>query len=355
MTESIHQLLAVFDEADAQGHMAVFLQNIFRGWGLDSKIFAGIINPGQKSEVFPADTLETPGDPSEILILHYSISSPVGGLFRRTFRNQVLIYHNVTEADFFRGWDDLTFVECRKGRNALRDYIPTCDLALGVSAFNAAELAALGFERVGVLPFPFDERRLEGPADASLVNTFGKGDRNNLLFVGRLSPNKKQEDVIRVFYYFQKFYNPDSRLFLVGASHIPAYYRALCDFKDRLGLREVYLTGKVTGEELRAYYRIADLFLCLSEHEGFCVPLMECFHYKIPVVAYAAAAVPQTLAGAGILLAEKNPVPTAGLLDRVLKDEKLKKSIIDSQNRRLEQIRDFPFEEKLKEYLRPFF
>ena len=351
MKPSVHQILAVFDEADAQGHMALLIRKILRNRGIDSEIYAGIINPGNDLGVLPAERLAMPGDPEDTLIHHYSINSPVGEIFRRTFRRQVLIYHNVTEAGFFRGWDNFTYFECRKGRRALKDYIPTCDLALGVSAFNASELEKLGFDRVGVLPFPFDEARLEGPVDEDLLRKIsGRGP--NILFVGRITPNKKQEDVLKVFYCFQKLFRPEANLFFVGSSHIPSYSGALERMKEILGLDRAYFTGKVTWEEMRAYYRGANLFLCLSEHEGFCVPLMEAFHYGVPVIAYRAAAIPETMGGAGILLEEKNPVRIAALLDRVLNDEKLKKAVTDGQKDRLLEFTRVPFEEKLDRFLR---
>lgn len=354
MSKQIHQLLAVFDEADAQGSMALFLQDIFKRWGWNSNIYAGNTAPGQKSKVLPAGALPFPGDPSEILIFHYSIDSPAGEIFRKSSRSRILIYHNITPADFFRGYDDLTYLECRKGRAELKKFIPACDLALADSDFNASELTGIGFPRVKVLPFPLDKRRLEGPSQGRVRRNFGKGDRTNLLFVGRLAPNKKQEDILRVFYYYQKYFNPASRLFLIGAPHIRSYDRALHRLKDSLGLNEAYFTGKISWDELRAYYRIADLFLCLSEHEGFCVPLLESLYFNIPIIAYRAAAIPEILGGRGILLEKKEPLKIACLIDRILSDKKLKNEILDGQKQRLAQLQQFPFEEKLKGYLQTF-
>ena len=354
MSRKIHQLLAVFDEADAQGTMALLLRNIFRSWGWDSEIYAANTVPARKKEALPLSSLPLPGDPSEILIFHYSIDSPAGEIFRKNSRARILIYHNITPADYFRGYDELTYLQCRKGRAELKNFIPACDLTLADSEFNASELIELGFPRVRVLPFPLDEKRLEGSLNQRVLRKFGKGDRSNLIFVGRLAPNKKQEDILRVFYYYQKHFNPDSRLFLIGAPHIRSYRRALRRLKDSLGLRGVHFTGKIPWDELRAYYRIADLFLCLSEHEGFGVPLLESLYFNIPIIAYQAGAASETLGGSGILLKKKEPLKIACLINRVLSDAKLKDKILIGQKQRLAQLRQLSFEEKLKNYLQTF-
>ncbi len=353
MVQSIHQLLSVFDERDAQGNMALLLQGIFRGWGLDSEIYAELSDPGRKNGILPADSLDLPGDPSDILIYHSSIGSPAGEIFRRTFRSQVMIYHNITPAEFFCGYDELTYLECARGRRGLKKFLPTCDLALADSSFNAGELKDLGFRRVEVLPFPLDRAKLSGPVDEEVRQKFGDDGWTNLLFVGRLAPNKKQDDVIRTFAAYHKQFNPKSRLFLVGATHIPEYEKALLELKEELALDHLYLTGNVSWNELRAYYRIASIFLCLSEHEGFCVPLLESLYYGIPIVAYEAGAVPETLGGAGVLLTEKRPLETAALIDKILSDQDLKERLLKRQKERLTEIENFPYEQKLKEFLQP--
>ncbi|MDP8213599.1 MAG: glycosyltransferase family 4 protein [Candidatus Euphemobacter frigidus] len=352
MTGAIHQLLSVFDESDAQGHMALLLRGIFSRWGYRSEIFAGITAPGSNTAALPATRLPGDDSPADLLLYHASINSDVGELFRSSAGKQVLIYHNITPAEYFLKYDLFTYLECLKGRRGLSGFIPTCDLALADSSFNAAELRSLGFPRVELLPFPLNETRLDGRADSSILRRYGKDNRANVLFVGRLAPNKKQEDILSVFYYFQVVFRPDARLILVGPDNVPNYTKFLKRRIQELGLRNVIITGKVTPEELRAYYRVADLFLCLSEHEGFCVPLLESFYYRIPVVAYAAGAVPETLGGAGVLLNEKNPLKIASLLNRILNDENLMTKLLATQKRRLDQIKKFNYEEHLQQCLR---
>ncbi|MFH1039038.1 MAG: glycosyltransferase [PVC group bacterium] len=349
---AIHQLLSVFDATDAQGHLALLLRKIFRRWGYRSEIFAGTAVPGRQSGILPAQSLLKGDSPSDLLLYHASINSPVGELFRRSARKQILIYHNITPARFFFGFDLFTYLECRKGRRGLPGFIPTCDLALADSSFNAHELLVLGFSRVELFPFPLDPTRLEGSADPGVLRRYGEDEVSTILFVGRLAPNKRQEDILLAFSYFQRLYRPDSRLILVGPDNFPEYRRFLDGRVRDLALENVIITGTVSLEELRAYYRSADLFLCLSEHEGFCLPLLESFYYRIPVVAYAAGAVPETLGGAGVILNEKRPLEIAALLNRVLIDTELKAKLLAGQDRRLAEIGRYDYEGRLRHCLR---
>jgi hypothetical protein len=160
----------------------------------------------------------------------------------------------------------------------------------GDSEFNRQDLEALGFTRTGVLPVVPDFSHLDGAADRTVADQFDDA-WTNVLFVGRTVPNKKLEDVIRFFHWYHTFYNPHSRLFLIGAQHgLDRYTVALHQLAATLGNDHVHVVGQVSNDELAAFYEIADLFLCASEHEGFCVPLVEAFYKQIPVLAYAAAA-----------------------------------------------------------------
>lgn len=349
--DSIHQLLSVFEPDDAQGHQALYLRKIFSGWGFASEIYAGRVEGASEFGVRPAAELEADCSHNGILIYHLSINSPVGEIFRRSPARQVLIYHNITPARFFLPYDLFTYLECLQGRRGLAAFASTCDLALADSSFNAEELRALGFSRVVHLPFPLETGRLEGPSVPPTVSAGPDDTGPTLLFVGRLSPNKRQEDILEVFYYFRKMYSPAARLFLVGPGHLPAYREFLENRIAELELGGVTIAGRVSRDELRGYYRAADLFLCLSEHEGFCLPLLESFYYRIPVVAYAAGAIPETLGGAGVLLREKTPARVAALLNRILTDRDLREKIVAGQDRRLQKIERFDYEARLSQCL----
>ena len=176
--------------------------------------------------------------------------------------------------------------------------------------------------------------------------------RTNVLFVGRVIPNKKIDDLVRSFAFFQKWVRPRSRLLLVGDHRgFERYFDRLQELVSELRVDEVVFTGHVDDDELYAYYRLADAFLCLSEHEGFCVPLQEAMHFGLPVIAYDAGAVRETLRGGGILLQDKGPEVVAEVLDRVTRGTDLRRAVLASQAKAVAAIRATDFGALLRERL----
>jgi glycosyltransferase involved in cell wall biosynthesis len=178
--------------------------------------------------------------------------------------------------------------------------------------------------------------------------------KTNILFVGRMIPNKKIDDLIKSFAFYQRHLNRRSRLLLVGdyRGH-ERYFRRLLELIDELRARDVVFTGHVAQDELMAYYSAADLFLCLSEHEGYCVPLVEAMHAGVPVIAYAAGAVAETLGGGGILLRDKAPELVAFLIDEVTRNASLRQELLAGQSRAVGRIRSTDFGALLMERLAP--
>ena len=207
---------------------------------------------------------------------------------------------------------------------------------------------------IDVLPIliPFDDYA-KTPSQ-QVIDRYSDG-YTNLIFKGRIAPNKRQEDVIRAFYDYKKFYNPKSRLILVGGHNgMERYYHRLKSYINALELEDVVFPGHIKFDEILAYYKIADVFLCQSEHEGFCVPLVEAMYFDVPVVAYDSSAIAGTLGGGGFLLKDKNPVETAGVINRVVTDEALRTQIIKNQQARLADFDHKVIEAQFKTYLDTF-
>jgi glycosyltransferase involved in cell wall biosynthesis len=233
--------------------------------------------------------------------------------------------------------------QCFRGRREIHAYADRCELALGDSEFNREDLESLGFPRTAVLPVVPDLTHLDEPADWMVAHQFDD-DWTNVLFVGRVIANKKIEDVIRCFHAYHTRFNPRSRLIIAGVfSLFERYFAGLTHLVNELGLQHVHFAGHVSDAELIAYYETADLFLCASEHEGFCVPLVEAFYKQVPVLAFAATAVPATMDGAGVLFHTKDPDHVAALMDAILSDPDLQEAIVDGQLEAVErlQARDF--------------
>jgi len=336
---AVHQVLATLGYGDAIGHEVLGIQRVLRSAGFVSDIFVETSDPRLESLTRDYRELTAASHPDNLLLHHFSIGSKASRTAYALPDRMALVYHNITPPEYFVGVHELLVELCFLGRRELSAYVDRCELALGDSEFNRAELEALGFESTGVLPVVPDFSHLDVPPDPFVAREFDD-EQVNVLFVGRVIPNKRIEDLIRVFHAYKTLYNHKSRLLVVGAQGgFEKYVAMLTGLIGRLGTKDVHLTGHVTNAELAAYYDVADVFLCASEHEGFCVPLTEAFYARIPVVAYAATAVPSTMDGAGVLYTDRDPMHVAALVDAIASDRALADRIVAGQDAALSRLR----------------
>jgi glycosyltransferase involved in cell wall biosynthesis len=332
----VNQWIPAAHYGDAAGDSSRRLKNLLRALGHESEIFALTIDQEVIDEVRPfADSTATAGD---ITILHYALPSPMTDAFRRLSGRRILYYHNVTPAHFFAPYDAALFRLATLARQELGTLAGDVDLALGVSEFNRVELESLGFARTGVITLPLDVSRIVNSPSRPALERVLDDDFVNFLFVGRIAPNKKIEDHIRLAEHYKRYVDAFYRFIFVGRSDaVPGYYatiRALMS-EYRL-LRERFIfTGPVPVEDLATYYRRSAVYVSLSEHEGFCAPLVEAMAMDLPILAYAATAVPETLGGAGIQFAPKDLEQAAELMGALAFDDELRTSVIAGQRRRL--------------------
>jgi glycosyltransferase involved in cell wall biosynthesis len=327
----IHQVLATLGYGDAIGHEVLGIQRVLRHAGHESEIF--VETADHRLEALTRDYRELIdfSSPDNLLIHHFSLGSKASRTAYALPDRMALVYHNITPPEYFVGVHRTLARQCFRGRRELQAYRDRCDLALGDSEFNREDLEALGFPRTDVLPVVPDFSHLDMAPHWLVARDFDD-DWTNILFVGRVIANKKIEDLIRFFHAYHTFFNPRSRLLIVGAqSGFELYAASLNQLIATLGASHVHFTGHVSDEELVAFYEVADLFLCASEHEGFCVPLVEAFYKQVPVLAFAATAVPATMDGAGVLFENKDPMHVAALMDAILSNAPLQDAIVDGQ------------------------
>jgi glycosyltransferase involved in cell wall biosynthesis len=335
----VHQVLATLGYGDAIGHEVLGIQRVLHGAGFESEIF--VETADRRLEDLTTDYREMVGatGADDVLIHHFSIGSRASRTAYALPGRMALVYHNITPPEYFLGVHQDLVKLCFRGRRELTAYIPRCELALGDSEYNRAELEALGFPATAVLPVVPDFAHLDVAPNRMTAAAFDDG-WTNILFVGRVIPNKKFEDVIRTFHVYRTRHNPRSRLLLVGSySGFEKYLAMLHSLIARLGTPDVHFLGHVSNEELTALYDVADLFLCASEHEGFCVPLIESFYKRVPVVAFAATAVPATMDGGGVLYHTKDPQEVARLMAAILDDADVEDAIVASQDAALARLR----------------
>ena len=328
---AVHQVLATLGYGDAIGHEVLGIRRVLREAGYESDIFVETVDSRLESLTRDYRELVDASSPDNLLLHHFSIGSKASRIAYALPDRMALIYHNITPPEYFSAMHPSLARQCFRGRREIHAYIDRCDLAMGDSEFNRRDLEALGFSRTAVLPVVPDLSHLDGTPDPFVAMQFDD-DWTNILFVGRVISNKKIEDLIRFFHAYSSRYNPRSRLLIVGVfSVFERYFAALTHMVEELGLTNVHFLGHVSDAELIAYYDTADLLLCASEHEGFCVPLIESFYTQVPVLAYAATAVPATMDGAGVLYDDKRPAHVAALMDAILSDPALQGAIIDAQ------------------------
>lgn len=343
MAIAIHQVLATLGYGDAIGHEVLGIRRVLQAAGYESEIFVQTADHRLEDLTVDYRDLIDASDPDNILIHHFSIGSRASRVAYALPERMALVYHNITPPEYFVDVHKSLVKQCYLGRRELSLYRDRCDLALGDSEYNRQELEAAGFSVTGILPVVPDFSHLSGSANYMQAVQFDDG-WVNVMFVGRVIPNKRIEDVIRSFHAYKQWFNPRSRLLLVGSyGGFEKYLAMVQQFIAHIGARDVHFLGHVANEELVAYYELADAFLCASEHEGFCVPLIEAFHMGVPVIAYAATAVPATMDGAGVLYTNKDPMHVAALLDAVVSDRDLQDRIIDGQYAALDRLeaRDF--------------
>lgn len=334
----VDQILPSVSYGDAVSNDALNIRDVLRKNGYKSEIYAKHIHSDLARNVRPFESYKS--DSRGILLYHFSLAGGdvtrfVMGKAERT----ALIYHNITPPEFFRDYDLTLYELCLQGLNELRDLGRCIRWGIGVSEYNRQMLEMNGFEMTAVLPILIDWDALDIARGMEIP---GSGDGAvNILFVGRLAPNKKFEDLIQTFYYYHLI-QPNSKLYLVGSEQIQGYVSYLKYLVTALKLENhVIFTGLVDKKQLAACYRSADLFLCMSEHEGFCVPLLEAMYYGIPIIAYKSTGVPYTLGDSGILITKKDYSQIAELIHIVIEDSDLREKIVTKQR---DRMNDFNYE-----------
>ena len=335
----VNQWVPAAHRGDAIGDSARRVRDMLRHAGYRSDLFAMTIDDDLREDVRRfADPAARTGD---VTIFHFALPSPMTEAFATLPGARVLQYHNITPAAFFAPYDAGMFRLAALGRRELATLVGRVTLALGDSEFNRQELAGLGFAPTGVLPIAVNTERITAAPRRPALEKILSDGLINILFVGRIVPNKRIEDHIRLAEAYKRYVDSYYRFIFVGRyDALPRYYnriRALIA-EYRMLPDRFWFTGPVPDEDLAAFYRWADVYVSLSEHEGFCVPLVEAMAADVPVLAYAAGAVPETLGGAGVLFAPKDLEFAAEMLGTLVYDRPVRDRVIAGQRARL---RDF--------------
>jgi L-malate glycosyltransferase len=329
---AVHQVLAGVGPYDAVSEQARVWRRLLRDAGYGGRDHAAQIDPRARSDFSPLAGLSPAA--GDLLIIRYSAWSPPLTPLLDLPQHKLLVYHNITPAEYLWNHSPALAVQCAVGRIQLPAFARAATVAVADSDFNAAELREAGAERTRVVPILIDDGRYAARAPAP------DGAGPLVLSVGRLVPNKRHDLVIAAFAAFQRERAPDARLLVVGEAFTPAYGELMARLVRESGARAVTLTGPVPQERVNAAYAAADVLLHLSEHEGFCIPLLEAFQFGVPVVARPAGAMPG-VGGEAVLWTDADPAVTSELLHLAVDDAELRSEMV---RRGRERLRAFAYE-----------
>lgn len=348
----IVQVIVNLERGDAIGNFTLMLEDVIKKTGYETEIYAARAGKGiEEGSVKKFSQLKGLSS-DDILIYQMCESNPVFQKILKFNCKKMAIYHNVTPPVFFKHWGNF-MIECQtKALKEIASMNQAFDWCIADSEFNKNDLVSMGYDqsKIDVIPIITDFEDYKKVPSEKIIKSY-KDDYTNILFVGRIVPNKKQEDIIRAFTYYKKNINKKSRLILVGTPFSADYYEDLLQYIGIIGVEDVIIPGHISFEEILGFYASADIFLCMSEHEGFCVPLLEAMMFKVPIIAYDSTAIPYTLGQGGILVDTKDPVLIAELIDKIVNDSNLREIIVQRQERELEKYDRKRLERKFLEVI----
>jgi glycosyltransferase involved in cell wall biosynthesis len=321
---AIHQFVPTITPRDAIGHHVLELRDLLHGLGLQSEIYAAEVHGGLDDVVRPYEEYRAGAEPTALLY-HAATTSVLAEYLVARPEPKIVDYHNVTPDRFFAGWDPGLAAALRSARREISAVVRVAALVVAHSHYSAREVAAWGHPDAVVAPV-LGASFLDGGRESTDRGpwTAASGRAAELLFVGRLAPNKAQEQLIKALAIFRRTYEIDAVLHLVGSASPPAYGDALRRLATAAGVSDaVCFHENLSADALAARYASADVFVSASAHEGFCVPVVEAMRFGVPVVARASSAVPETAGGAAVLVPGPSASTLAVAVHRVLADPDL--------------------------------
>lgn len=332
----VFQLLPTLVYGDGVGNETLVIDKILKSLGYETKIYAENIDKRISSKT--ADVIARMPElyQADVVIYHLSTGTVLNETVGKLKCKIVIIYHNITPPHFFNEYSISATERSKQGLKGVEELRENAHYCIADSYYNKQQLIQMGYRcRIDVVPVIVPFKDYEKKPSKSIINKYND-NYVNIVFVGRIVPNKKQEDIIKSFYFYKNYINDKSRLFLIGSySGMERYKIHLDKYIQSLGLDDVHFTGHIKFNQILSYYKLADIFLCMSEHEGFCIPLLEAMYFQIPIIAYASTGVKDTLGDCGFQIREKNCKMTAEMIDYIIKKEEFRKQLIERQNLRL--------------------
>lgn len=341
---------------DGISHYVGSLDKMFKKYGIPTQTYTQLL---VDDYVSGAIVIKSARDielmSTDIILYHMSIGTSLNSEVLQLPNRKILIFHNITPSSFMSKWDRSFENALRIGVYDIKKTVGKYESCITFSDFNKKTLVSEGWNpsKIKVVPYFNYLEELDVESDFNMLRRYND-DCINVLFVGRVVPNKRQDLLIMVTNSYRTLYKRKTRLILAGKTGFKPYHNYLKNLVSKLRIPDVDFTSEISNSQLRACYESADLFLCLSEHEGFCMPLIEAMYMNVPVIAYNTSAIAETMGGAGILLESNDPKTVTYAINRVVNDENYRNSIIQGQRKRLEELRNDSIENALMGILDPF-
>jgi len=338
MKKRIYQLLPTLNPFDAIGNEVCVIQDELIKLGFHSEIYAQNIHPSMKNRAKNYQHYKKPKDKDEVFIYHHSIGSDLFDFILSLDSKIIMIYHNITPPEFFEGTNNVIADLLKQGKIQLEKLKSHIDFAVGDSEYSRLELENIGYKKTGVFPILLDKKKYKQKLDQDFISKYKNS--SNILYVGRIAPNKNVEQIIRIFHYYFSNINPNSNLFLVGGFDgvSDSYYQSLQSLIHNAEIKNIHFITDADDKKLITLYSMANLFITMSKHEGFCVPLVESMIFKIPTIANNSTAIPYTLEDSGFLTSDETFEEIGELVDVILGDESIKNGITKKQIKRLSTL-----------------
>ncbi len=353
----IIQVTPTLGYGDAVGNNVVAIDKLLKRNGYSCMVYSNSFDPRIPDSVEKKLINEWKAPKKDdILIYHIAAGwSEINKIIDAKCR-KIAIYHNVTPPHFFKGYDNLAYKICRKGVKEVKSLKDVFDYCIADTEFNKQDLVSYGYScPVDAVPILINFNDYAAEPSQEIIQKYKDTEGTKILFVGRIVPNKMYEDLIRSFYSYKNVYDPKAKLFLVGKyNENDSYYKRLQDYIKELQLEDVYFSGHISFRDILAYYSVADIFLCESEHEGFCVPLVEAMYFKVPIIAYDSCAVGETLGDGGVLINNKDSMFVASVINTIMQDEQMIAQLKEKGTNRLKWFSNDRIEKELMERLNAF-
>lgn len=330
------QFIDALDYGDGVSRDVINITGILDSLEIENRVYCKYVNEHVQKYVNHIDDFEYQN--GDILIYHYSGYSSIAVHAMEFSGKKIMRYHNVTPGRFFANTQAALQEACDKGLKQLKKIKDNFDIFLADSDYNKSDLIHMGIDKnnVFVIPVVMDFYEMDSKKTVDDL-TEKLRENTNILFVGRVVPNKCIEDVMNIFEHYFLYHNRNAKLYIVGNFHQDeTYTQQINELRGSLiSCDNIELTGKVPDEELVTYYKNSHIFLCMSEHEGFCIPLLEAQHFDVPVVAFNSTAIKGTLGNSGVLINEKNFAYIANLTDEIISNEGLKQVVLAAQRKNM--------------------